>query len=205
MKLSSIAVLILLASVASLAQDKPTQLRVYVEATQGHVYVGGVDHAVPRLEAYGHNQTMELAKTFLQRCPEVIPSLNEDKADFKVTLNFAARTRFFTLGKLVHKPDQIIVSNRDGDVIFSGVARSLGGDTQDACRAIMSSAHPPQHRDPLTVPSASGVPATKPEPPTVPTETADQTGPGPKGKAYQCSVYTVDRLGMKNCTKWVVK
>jgi len=59
--------------------------------------------------------------------------------------------------------------------------------------------HPPQHRDPLTVPSASGVPATKPEPPTVPTETADQTGPGPKGKAYQCSVYTVDRLGMKTC------
>ncbi len=59
--------------------------RVYLEATYGHVYVSGVDHAVPRLEAYGHNQTMELAKTFQQRCPEVLLTTNEDKADFKVT------------------------------------------------------------------------------------------------------------------------
>ena len=124
--------------------------RVYLEATYGHVYVSGVDHAVPRLDAYGHNQTMELAKTFLQRCPEAMLTTNENRADFKVSLNWADRTRLFMLGKLLHKPDQIIVTNRDGDVIFSGVARSVGGDTQDACGAIMSAVVPVKHGEPLT-------------------------------------------------------
>jgi hypothetical protein len=181
--------------------------RVYLEATYGHVYVSGVDHAVPRLDAYGHNQTMELAKTFLQRCPEALLTTNESRADFKVSLNWADRTRLFMLGKLLHKPDQIIVTNKDGDVIFSGVARSLGGDTQDACRAIMSAVVPVQHGEPLTgsmnywTPTAPAPAA--PTPVTAdPVKTAEATAPGP---AYQCSEYTLDRLGLKNCTKWILK
>jgi hypothetical protein len=82
---------------------------------------------------------MELAKTFLQRCPEVVPTVDKDKADFTVTMNWSARTRMFIGGKLVHKPDQILVTNKEGDIIFSGVARSVGGNTDDACKAIMHS------------------------------------------------------------------
>lgn len=40
---------------------------------------------------------------------------------------------------MIHKPDQILVTNKEGDIIFSGVARSVGGNTEDACKAIMHS------------------------------------------------------------------
>lgn len=45
-----------------------TQAKVFVQGSSGYAYVGNVDHAIPRLDPRGHNQTMELAKTFLQRC-----------------------------------------------------------------------------------------------------------------------------------------
>lgn len=79
---------------------------------------------------------MELAKTFLSRCPSVRPTTNKEKAEFDVQLNWTERTRFFFAGKIIHKPDQILVQNRDGDIIYSGVARSVGGDVEAACRAI---------------------------------------------------------------------
>jgi hypothetical protein len=82
---------------------------------------------------------MELAKTFLERCRDVIPTVNKDKADFVVTMNWAPTTRFFIGGKVIHKPDQILVTNKEGDIIFSGVARTVGGNTEDACKAIMHS------------------------------------------------------------------
>ena len=115
------------------------QTRVFLEAGAGYKTVPGVDHPVPRTDSAGHNQFMELAKTFLQRCPEVTPTVDKDKADFVVTMNWAPATRFFIGGKLIHKPDQILVTNKEGDIIFSGVARSVGGNTEDACKAIMHS------------------------------------------------------------------
>lgn len=115
------------------------QTRVFLEAGAGYKTVPGVDHSFPRTDSAGHNQLMELAKTFLQRCPEVTPTLDKDKADFVVTMNWAPATRFFIGGKLIHKPDQILVTNKEGDIIFSGVARTVGGNTEDACKAIMHS------------------------------------------------------------------
>jgi hypothetical protein len=115
------------------------QTRVFLEAGAGYKTVPGVDHAFPRTDTSGHNQLMELAKTFLQRCPEVTPTLDKDKSDFVVTMNWAPATRFFIGGKLIHKPDQILVTNKEGDIIFSGVARTVGGNTDDACKAIMHS------------------------------------------------------------------
>jgi hypothetical protein len=115
------------------------QTRVFLEAGAGYKTVPGVDHPVPRSDSAGHNQFMELAKTFLQRCPELTPTVNKDKADFVVTMNWAPTTRYFIGGKLIHKPDQILVVNKEGDIIFSGVARTVGGNTDDACKAIMHS------------------------------------------------------------------
>ena len=112
------------------------QPRVFVHGSHGYKYVAGVDHPLPRLDGYGHDQTMELAKTFLQRCPNVTPNISRDNADFDVQLNWTPRTRLFFLGKIIHKPDQILVANRNGDVLYSGVARSVGGDVEGACRAL---------------------------------------------------------------------
>jgi hypothetical protein len=112
-------------------------VRVYVEAIHGHRIVPGVDHpiAVPDDPA-AHNQQMELAKTFLQRCPDVVPTTNKEKADYVVTLNWTQKTRFFLGGKIIHKPDQVMLTNRDGDILYSSVARSVGGDAEAVCRII---------------------------------------------------------------------
>jgi hypothetical protein len=115
------------------------QTRVFLEAGAGYKTVPGVDHPVPRSDSAGHNQFMELAKTFLQRCPELTPTVSKEKADFIVTMNWAPMTRYFIGGKLIHKPDQILVVNKEGDIIFSGVARTVGGNTDDACKAIVQS------------------------------------------------------------------
>jgi len=128
-----ILLVVLLTSFAS------AQTRVFLEAGAGYTTVSGVDHAFPRADSAGHNQFMELAKTFLQRCPELTPTVDKEKADFLVTMNWAPKTRFFLGGKLIHKPDQILVTNKEGDIIFSGVSRSVGGNTEDACKAIMRS------------------------------------------------------------------
>jgi hypothetical protein len=195
---------VMLVSTISLAQNNHP--RVYVEAIFGHVYLRGVDHAVPRLDdASMHNQTMELAKTFLQRCPEATLTMREDKADFKVSLNWAAQTRFFMLGKLIHKPDQIVITNNDGDIVYSGVARSLGGDTEAACKVIMAS-HKPIVAT-VVEPAAERVTEQSAPPVPAPTASAAVAATQPAGAiaAYQCSEFSVDRLGMKNCTKWVLK
>jgi hypothetical protein len=118
-------------------QAQQTPIRVYVEATHGHKIVAGVDHpiAVPDDPAL-HNQQMELAKTFLQRCPDVLPTVNREKADYIVTLNWTQATRIFFGGKLIHKPDQIMLTNREGDVLYSNVARSVGGDVDAVCKIV---------------------------------------------------------------------
>jgi hypothetical protein len=69
------------------------QTRVFLEAGAGYKIVPGVDHPVARSDSAGHNQFMELAKTFLERCSEVTPTINKDKADFVVTMNWAPATR----------------------------------------------------------------------------------------------------------------
>jgi len=66
----------------------------------------------------------------------VIPTVNKANSDFDVQLNWTPRTRLFFGGKIIHKPDQILVTNRDGDIIYSGIARSVGGDVEGACKAI---------------------------------------------------------------------
>ena len=70
---------LLFVAVAGLLNVAQSQTRVYVQGSHGYKYVGAVDHAIPQLDAFGHNQTMELSKTFLQRCPDLIPTTNKRK------------------------------------------------------------------------------------------------------------------------------
>jgi hypothetical protein len=134
---SFLSLLVLGSTSLLITQQQVPPVRVYVEAIHGHRIVPGVDHpiAVPDDPA-AHNQQMELAKTFLQRCPDVVPTTNKEKADYVVTLNWTQKTRFFLGGKIIHKPDQVMLTNRDGDILYSSVARSVGGDVEAVCRII---------------------------------------------------------------------
>ncbi len=75
-------------------------------------------------------QTVEIMKTFRERCPEVIVTINQDKADYIVFLEHEG-------GKgLVRKDNKVAIFEKEGDLIYANSTRSLGNSVKDACKAI---------------------------------------------------------------------
>lgn len=75
-------------------------------------------------------QTIELIKTFSQRCAQIVVTDDRSRADYIVRFD---RESF---KNLIRKRDKMAVFRRDGDVVFSESVRSVGNAVQDACRAI---------------------------------------------------------------------
>lgn len=110
------------------------QTRVYITDSDSWQMSGGF--AASNGSAAGHfsggarPQTVELIKTFGERCPAVTVSMNRDKADFIILFDREG-------GKgVARRHDKIAVFKRDGDVLYSGSTRSLGNAVKDACAAI---------------------------------------------------------------------
>jgi len=75
-------------------------------------------------------QTVEIMKTFEQRCPELTITIKQERADFIVLLDHEG-------GKGgIRRDNKIAVFNKDGDSIFTNSTRSLGNAVKDACYAI---------------------------------------------------------------------
>ena len=78
-------------------------------------------------------QTVEVIKTFGERCPAVTITMDKTKAEFVVLFDYEG-------GKgIVRKDSKIAVFKNGGDVVFSGSTRSVGGAVKDACNAIEKS------------------------------------------------------------------
>jgi hypothetical protein len=126
-------------------QDKP---RVYVTDSQSWEIRGGWSVSGDGsgsisgggYEAGGARpQTVEIIKTFNQRCPQVIVTNNVQKADFAVTLDHEGGKGNGVLSRALAHKDKVVVFNRDGDAIFSDSTRELGNSVKNACNAILSS------------------------------------------------------------------
>jgi hypothetical protein len=77
------------------------------------------------------NQTPELIKTFNQKCGDAVTiTVNKEKADFTVTFSHEGGKGW------AMKDNKIAVFDREGDMVHSDSARSLGGAVEGACRAI---------------------------------------------------------------------
>ena len=75
-------------------------------------------------------QTAEIVKTMHDRCPVVIVTRKEDRADFVLVLEHEG-------GKiLVRKDNKYALFNAHGDAIASGATRLLGNSIKKACGAI---------------------------------------------------------------------
>ncbi len=75
-------------------------------------------------------QTAEIIKTFNERCPRPVVTMNKEKADYVVILDHEG-------GKsIIRRDNKFAVFNRDGDAIRSGSTRSLGNAVKDACDAL---------------------------------------------------------------------
>ena len=82
------------------------------------------------------DQAMEMSKDFLEVCPEVQVSVNENLVDYTVELNHSE----YSLVRL----NQIQVANKDGDLVSGAGASgsikgpSIKGDVKKACEAIVA-------------------------------------------------------------------
>jgi hypothetical protein len=75
-------------------------------------------------------QTVELIKTFGQRCPSVLVTMDRIKADYIVLFDRESAKGY------AMRRDKIAVFKKNGDVLYSGSTRSLGNAVQDSCNAI---------------------------------------------------------------------
>jgi hypothetical protein len=77
----------------------------------------------------GDADTAEVIKLFSERCPVVTVNMRLDKADYIVLAKDDGS------GGL-RRGRKIVVSNPDGDVLFTKADRSFGGVVKDACKAM---------------------------------------------------------------------
>ena len=75
-------------------------------------------------------QTVEIMKTFRERCPEYIVTIFQDRADYIIFLEHEG-------GKgLVRKDNKVAVFDKEGDMLYAGSTRSLGNSVKDACKVL---------------------------------------------------------------------
>jgi hypothetical protein len=131
----------LVTATALIAEDRPSdgKPRVYVSDSQSWEMSGGFAahgdssgnfNAGGRFSGGSRPQTVEVIKTFGERCPSAVVTMNRDTADFVVLFDREG-------GKgVVRKRDKIAIFKRGGDVVYSGSTRSVGNAVQDACEAL---------------------------------------------------------------------
>lgn len=123
--------------VAAVAQEKPRVFIIESDSweTKGGIAGGGSqgNGGIAGTSSGGARpQTAEIMKTFYERCPGVVVTINRDRADYVVMLQHEG-------GKdLIRRDNKVAVFNKDGDMILSGSTRSLGNAVKDACARIHS-------------------------------------------------------------------
>jgi hypothetical protein len=133
--------------------DKP---RVYVSDSNSWQMVGGFSYSKRSggggFAGGASPQTVEVIKTFGQRCLGVIVTMDKTNADYVVLFDREG-------GKgVAHRRDKIAVFRNNGDVLYSGSTRSLGSAVQDSCQAIQGG----------TKPTMAGVAISHDAPPAIP-------------------------------------
>jgi hypothetical protein len=83
-------------------------------------------------------QTAEIVKTVHERCPKLIVTRKEERADYILVLQHEGGKVF------VRKDNKYAVFNAEGDAIRSGSTRSLGNAVKEACAAIVADWQKPQ-------------------------------------------------------------
>ena len=133
--MKKITVLVGFSVVAVFAADKP---RLFVtdsnswETSGGFAAAssGGTGAASGKVSGGARGQTVELIKTFSERCPAVAITMDKTKAQYIVLFDHEGGKGYAL------KDNKIAVFKSDGDLVFSHSTRSLGNAVKDACAAI---------------------------------------------------------------------
>jgi len=177
---------IMLLALAPVVLGQEGKPRVYINGT-GNIdvqtnagAVGGRGWAVGSSHSTvgAHNQTMELAKDFSTQCPAVTVTLNAADSDYTVGLNHDA------FHGVIHKNNQIMVTNRRGDLVFANATRAVSHSANDSCAAILADWKANGKIELPVVPAAAQASVASPPPPqtnadaTTPPQPAMQVVPG---------------------------
>ena len=126
--------MILLTILTPLALSAQDKVRIYVTdsdswSTSGG-FVSGDDLGLGGSSGGARPQTVEIVKTFNQRCPRLTVTIKKENADYIVMLDHEGGKQIFRVN------NKIAVFNGEGDAIYSGSTRSLGNAVKDVCQAI---------------------------------------------------------------------
>ena len=116
------------------AQSSAEPTRVYVTDSDSWETQGGwaatKDGGAGRTAGGARPQTVEIMKTFRERCPSITVTSQKARAQYVVLLDHEG-------GKgLARKDTKIAVFNGEGDLLHAGSTRSVGNAVKDACDAI---------------------------------------------------------------------
>ena len=136
LKLVVLFCLTCLITISVTAQDEKNKPRVFISDSKSWEISGGGsgthDAAAGAGGGGARPQTAEIIKTFGEKCPDVIVTLKQDKADYVVLLEHEGGKPGF------NKDNKFVVFNNDGDAIKSGSTRTLGNAVKDSCTALMN-------------------------------------------------------------------
>jgi len=134
-KLTVFALATLTTLVANAQSKNEGRARVFVPVSDSWS-VGGEfaifdEGGVGEVSGGARPQTAEIVKTLHDRCPTLIVTRKEERADYILVLQHEG-------GKFLRKDNKFAVFNADGDAIESGSTRSLGNAVKEACAAMVS-------------------------------------------------------------------
>lgn len=135
MKLMRIVLIVCLMAGSLMAQEK-TKPRVFVTDSKSWEVSGGFggnrDAIGGGSSGGARPQTAEIVKTFNERCPDCVVTLNKEKADYIIILEHEGGKSF------VRRDNKFALFNKDGEAIKSGSTRSLGNSVKEACEAMQT-------------------------------------------------------------------
>jgi hypothetical protein len=129
---------LLLAATLTVASIANGQLgpkpRVFITDSESWQIMGGFTanerHAQGYIAGGARPQTAEIIKSFGEKCPDCIVTIDREKADYIVILEHEG-------GKgALRKDNKFALFTKTGDAIKSGSTRSLGNAVKDACKAL---------------------------------------------------------------------
>ena len=118
----------------ALAGEKP---RVFITESQAlnvtNDAASGDSKSALSLTGGNTPQSLDVIKSFTQRCPEVIVTADREKADYVVRLDHEAinPTTPFLRG------NKVAVFDKSSDLVYSSSTRVLGSVVKGACAAIL--------------------------------------------------------------------
>ncbi len=140
----TVFVLAVLTTLVASAESKDDgRARVFVPESEswslgGEFDIFDISDGVGGVTGGAKPQTAEIVKTLHERCPKLIVTRKEMRADYILVLEHEGGRIF------VRKNNKYAVFNAEGDAIGSGSTRSLGNAVKEACAAIVADWQKPQ-------------------------------------------------------------